>query len=88
MFADRKAVATHLPLASSRASAQEEEKLLAALDEFALKFKPWSRLQATVCITAGPNAQERPQQMLAFYLNVSIKKSIYSRIIKYWKFPP
>ncbi|XP_040056977.1 dehydrogenase/reductase SDR family member 12 [Gasterosteus aculeatus] len=39
-FQDRKAVATHLPLASSRASAQEEEKLLAALDEFALKFKP------------------------------------------------
>ncbi|XP_062421021.1 dehydrogenase/reductase SDR family member 12 [Pungitius pungitius] len=39
-FQDRKAVATHLPLASSRSSAQEEQKLLAALDEFALKFKP------------------------------------------------
>ncbi|KAM9710038.1 dehydrogenase/reductase SDR family member 12 [Menidia menidia] len=39
-FQDRKAVATHLPLASSRSSAQEEEKLLAALEEIALKFKP------------------------------------------------
>ncbi|KAL6100339.1 dhrs12 [Pungitius sinensis] len=39
-FQDRKAVATHLPLASSRSSAQEEQKLLAALDEFSLKFKP------------------------------------------------
>ncbi|XP_074514068.1 dehydrogenase/reductase SDR family member 12 [Sebastes fasciatus] len=39
-FQDRKAVATHLPLASSRSSPQEDEKLLAALDEFALKFKP------------------------------------------------
>ncbi|KAM7406830.1 hypothetical protein PAMA_002843 [Pampus argenteus] len=39
-FQDRKAVATHLPLASSRSTAQEEEKLLAALEEFALKFKP------------------------------------------------
>ncbi|KAK9537154.1 hypothetical protein VZT92_004792 [Zoarces viviparus] len=39
-FQDRKAVATHLPLASSRSSPQEEEKLLAALEEFSLKFKP------------------------------------------------
>ncbi|KAM7380061.1 hypothetical protein PAMP_003381 [Pampus punctatissimus] len=39
-FQDRKAVATHLPLASSRSTAQEEEKLLATLEEFALKFKP------------------------------------------------
>ncbi|KAI3356083.1 hypothetical protein L3Q82_017346 [Scortum barcoo] len=39
-FQDRKAVATHLPLASSRSTPQEEEKLLAVLEEFALKFKP------------------------------------------------
>ncbi|XP_022066587.2 dehydrogenase/reductase SDR family member 12 [Acanthochromis polyacanthus] len=39
-FQDRKAVATHLPLASSRSSPQEEEKLLAVLEEFAQKFKP------------------------------------------------
>ncbi|XP_070770542.1 dehydrogenase/reductase SDR family member 12 isoform X2 [Enoplosus armatus] len=39
-FQDRKVVATHLPLASSRSTSQEEEKLLATLDEFALKFKP------------------------------------------------
>ncbi|XP_040912505.1 dehydrogenase/reductase SDR family member 12 [Toxotes jaculatrix] len=39
-FQDRKAVATHLPLAASRSTPQEEEKLLAALEEFALKFKP------------------------------------------------
>lgn len=39
-FQDRKGVATHLPLASSRSTPQEEEKLLAALDEFAQKFKP------------------------------------------------
>ncbi|KAM4731083.1 dehydrogenase/reductase SDR family member 12 isoform 1-T1 [Anableps anableps] len=39
-FQDRKPVATHLPLASSRSSPQEEEKLLAALEEFAQKFKP------------------------------------------------
>ncbi|KAM3607519.1 uncharacterized protein V6R79_009135 [Siganus canaliculatus] len=39
-FQDRKAVATHLPLASSRSSPQDEEKLMAALEEFALKFKP------------------------------------------------
>ncbi|KAM4559428.1 dehydrogenase/reductase SDR family member 12 [Odontesthes bonariensis] len=39
-FQDRKAVATHLPLAFSRATPQEEEKLQAALDEVALKFKP------------------------------------------------
>ncbi|GAA6225220.1 dehydrogenase/reductase SDR family member 12 isoform X1 [Lates japonicus] len=39
-FQDRKAVATHLPLASSRSSPQEEEKLLAVLEDLALKFKP------------------------------------------------
>lgn len=39
-FQDRKPVATHLPLASSRSSPQEEEKLLAALEELAQKFKP------------------------------------------------
>ncbi|XP_032423405.1 dehydrogenase/reductase SDR family member 12 [Xiphophorus hellerii] len=39
-FQDRKPVATHLPLASSRSSPQEEEKLLAALEEFAQKFQP------------------------------------------------
>ncbi|XP_034741579.1 dehydrogenase/reductase SDR family member 12 [Etheostoma cragini] len=39
-FQDRKAVATHLALASTRSTPQEEEKLLAALEEFALKFKP------------------------------------------------
>lgn len=39
-FQDRKAVATHLPLASSRSTPQEEEKLMTALEEFALKFKP------------------------------------------------
>uniref|UniRef100_A0A671XD22 Dehydrogenase/reductase (SDR family) member 12 n=1 Tax=Sparus aurata TaxID=8175 RepID=A0A671XD22_SPAAU len=39
-FQDRKAVATHLPLASSRSTPQEEEKLMAALEEFSLKFKP------------------------------------------------
>ncbi|XP_067372897.1 dehydrogenase/reductase SDR family member 12 isoform X2 [Channa argus] len=39
-FQDRKPVPTHLPLAYSRSTPQEEEKLLAALEEFALKFKP------------------------------------------------
>lgn len=39
-FQDRKPVATHLPLASTRSSPQEEEKLLAALEELAQKFKP------------------------------------------------
>lgn len=39
-FQDRKAVATHLPLAASRSTPQEEEKLVKALDELALKFKP------------------------------------------------
>ncbi|KAM4561457.1 dehydrogenase/reductase SDR family member 12 [Fundulus diaphanus] len=39
-FQDRKPVATHLPLASSRSSPQEEEKLLSTLEEFAQKFKP------------------------------------------------
>lgn len=39
-FQDRKPVATHLPMAFSRSSQQEEQKLLSALDEFANKFKP------------------------------------------------
>uniref|UniRef100_A0A8D2ZX73 Dehydrogenase/reductase (SDR family) member 12 n=1 Tax=Scophthalmus maximus TaxID=52904 RepID=A0A8D2ZX73_SCOMX len=39
-FQDRTAVATHLPLASSRSTPQEDEKLQAVLEEFALKFKP------------------------------------------------
>ncbi|XP_076603909.1 dehydrogenase/reductase SDR family member 12 [Chaetodon auriga] len=39
-FQDRKAVATHLPLASSRSTPQDEEKLVTMLEEFALKFKP------------------------------------------------
>ncbi|XP_041662204.1 dehydrogenase/reductase SDR family member 12 [Cheilinus undulatus] len=39
-FQDRKAVSTHLPLATSRSTPQEEQKLLTALEEFALKFKP------------------------------------------------
>lgn len=37
---DRQAVSTHLPLASSRSTPQEEERLLAVLEELALKFKP------------------------------------------------
>ncbi|XP_028992816.1 dehydrogenase/reductase SDR family member 12 [Betta splendens] len=39
-FQDRKPAPTHLPLASSRATPQDEEKLVAALEEFAVKFKP------------------------------------------------
>ncbi|XP_024141879.1 dehydrogenase/reductase SDR family member 12 [Oryzias melastigma] len=39
-FQDRKPVPTHLPLAWSRPSTQDEDKLLAALQEMALKFKP------------------------------------------------
>ncbi|KAF7657709.1 hypothetical protein LDENG_00022860 [Lucifuga dentata] len=39
-FQDRRAVPTHLPLASSRSTSQEEEKLLEALEQFAAKFKP------------------------------------------------
>uniref|UniRef100_A0A3P8V9Q6 Dehydrogenase/reductase (SDR family) member 12 n=1 Tax=Cynoglossus semilaevis TaxID=244447 RepID=A0A3P8V9Q6_CYNSE len=39
-FQDRQAVSTHLPLASSRSTPQEEERLLAVLEELALKFKP------------------------------------------------
>lgn len=39
-FQDRTAVATHLPLAASRCRPQDEEKLMMALEEFALKFKP------------------------------------------------
>ena len=38
--ADRKAVATHLPLACSRSTPQEEEKLQATLEELSNKFKP------------------------------------------------
>ncbi|XP_076013396.1 dehydrogenase/reductase SDR family member 12 [Genypterus blacodes] len=41
-FQDRKAVATHLPLASSRSTPQEEEKLLQVLEQFAAKFKQFS----------------------------------------------
>ncbi|XP_056145455.1 dehydrogenase/reductase SDR family member 12 isoform X2 [Lampris incognitus] len=37
---DRKAVATHLPLAFSRSTPQEEEKLQATLEQLADKFKP------------------------------------------------
>uniref|UniRef100_A0A8C5EBE6 Dehydrogenase/reductase (SDR family) member 12 n=1 Tax=Gouania willdenowi TaxID=441366 RepID=A0A8C5EBE6_GOUWI len=39
-FQDRKAVATHLPLALSRSTPQEDDKLLSTLEELALKFKP------------------------------------------------
>lgn len=39
-FQDRKSVSTHLLLASSRASRNEEDKLLSTLEELALKFKP------------------------------------------------
>lgn len=39
-FQDRKAVATHLPLASTKSTPQEKERLPTVLDELALKFKP------------------------------------------------
>ncbi|XP_077473187.1 dehydrogenase/reductase SDR family member 12 [Stigmatopora argus] len=39
-FQDRRAVATHLPLAWSKSTIQDQDKLLAALQELALKFKP------------------------------------------------
>ncbi|XP_059896316.1 dehydrogenase/reductase SDR family member 12 isoform X2 [Gadus macrocephalus] len=39
-FQDRKAVATHLPLACSRCTPQEEEKLQATLEQLCNKFKP------------------------------------------------
>lgn len=39
-FQDRAAVATHLPLAASRSTPQEQDKLLSILEEFAQKFKP------------------------------------------------
>uniref|UniRef100_A0A8C6V7F9 Dehydrogenase/reductase (SDR family) member 12 n=1 Tax=Neogobius melanostomus TaxID=47308 RepID=A0A8C6V7F9_9GOBI len=39
-FQDRTAVATHLPLAASKSSPQEEEKLVIVLEELAQKFKP------------------------------------------------
>ncbi|XP_077435461.1 dehydrogenase/reductase SDR family member 12 [Vanacampus margaritifer] len=39
-FQDRRAVATHLPLAWSRSTTQDQDKLLAALHDLALKFKP------------------------------------------------
>ncbi|CAL8389178.1 dehydrogenase/reductase SDR family member 12 [Gadus morhua] len=39
-FQDRKAVATHLPLACSRCTPQEEEKLQATLEQLSNKFKP------------------------------------------------
>lgn len=39
-FQDRTAVATHLPLAASRSTPQDEEKLVNVLEELAQKFKP------------------------------------------------
>lgn len=39
-FQDRTAVSTHLPLAASRSSPQDEEKLINVLEELAQKFKP------------------------------------------------
>ncbi|KAK7938471.1 hypothetical protein WMY93_001797 [Mugilogobius chulae] len=39
-FQDRTAVATHLPLAASRSTPQDEEKLMNILEELAQKFKP------------------------------------------------
>ncbi|XP_072542759.1 dehydrogenase/reductase SDR family member 12 [Salminus brasiliensis] len=39
-FQDRKAVPTHLPLASSRSSPAEEAKLMSTLEQLAEKFKP------------------------------------------------
>ncbi|KAK0154926.1 Dehydrogenase/reductase SDR family member 12 [Merluccius polli] len=39
-FQDRKAVATHLPLAFSRSSPQDEERLQATLDQLSAKFNP------------------------------------------------
>ncbi|KAJ8012982.1 hypothetical protein DPEC_G00048550 [Dallia pectoralis] len=39
-FQDRKAVPTHLPLASSWSSPADEEKLQATLEQLTLKFKP------------------------------------------------
>uniref|UniRef100_A0A4W5JS56 Dehydrogenase/reductase (SDR family) member 12 n=1 Tax=Hucho hucho TaxID=62062 RepID=A0A4W5JS56_9TELE len=39
-FQDRMAVPTHLPLASSRSSSADEEKLQAILEQLAHKFKP------------------------------------------------
>ncbi|XP_030642332.1 dehydrogenase/reductase SDR family member 12 [Chanos chanos] len=41
-FQDRKPVATHLPLASSRSSPGDEEKLMSSLEQLATKFKPSS----------------------------------------------
>lgn len=39
-FQDRTPVSTHLPLAASRSTPQEEEKLVSVLEELAQKFKP------------------------------------------------
>lgn len=39
-FQDRTPVSTHLPLAASRSSPQDEEKLVSVLEELAQKFKP------------------------------------------------
>lgn len=39
-FQDRTPVSTHLPLAASRSSPQDEEKLVNVLEELAQKFKP------------------------------------------------
>lgn len=38
-FQDRNAVSTHLPLAFSRSSSAEDQKLMSKLEEFAVKFK-------------------------------------------------
>ena len=38
-YQDRKAVATHLPLAWSKASDSEKDKLMSELEEMASKFK-------------------------------------------------
>ncbi|XP_053564355.1 dehydrogenase/reductase SDR family member 12 [Bombina bombina] len=39
-FQDRKPVSTHLPLASTHSSPEDEEKLLQALEEFSKRFSP------------------------------------------------
>ena len=38
-YQDRKAVATHLPLAWSKASGSDKDKLMSELEEMASKFK-------------------------------------------------
>lgn len=39
-ISDRKAVSAHLPLASTKSTPQEKERLVTVLEEMALKFKP------------------------------------------------